>query len=301
MESSPVMCNDGNCIDLSKKCDIINDCFDSSDEHFCSLLSMKHYGQNYNPFMADIGFDEDSKIVPAAVNISIDLMKITGIKEIEMKFEMKFNLLVDWIDSRLTWMNLLTNKSLNLLFDDEIAKMWVPTLVFRNTEQEVKTTADNDSMILIDKVSSFKTDLFDLYETAYYSGSQNPISYSRKYTQEFLCQFELKKYPFDTQTCQIVLSPRDKETNFVRLIPVNVAYKGPVEMMTYSVIGYNIKEAKEGSVVVEIKLKRMVSRLILSTYLPSLCILIIAQVNLKILFCINKFKKNICILDNCLL
>ena len=134
-------------------------------------------------------------------------------------------------------------------------------------------------MILIDKVSDFTTDQSDLYETTYFPGSENPILYSRTYALDFLCQFELQKYPFDTQTCRIIIGPRNKELNFVKLIPNKVSYKGPIKMMTYRVMDYDIGESEQGSVIITIRLKRMVSQHILSTYLPSLCILIIAQVS----------------------
>ena len=208
----------------------------------------------------------------------MDLGKITGIIEIDMKFEVKFELFIDWFDKRLTWMHLLNNKSLNILIDDEISKIWTPTLVFKNTEQEEMTRFDNSSIILIEKATDFETDQSDLHETTYFPGSENPISYSRMYTTNFLCQFELQRYPFDTQTCEINIRPIKKELNFVKLIPSKLKYSGPKEMLTYSVIDYGIRESEHGSVVVTVKLKRMVSRHILSTYLPSLCILIIAQV-----------------------
>ena len=44
-------CSDGTCINISKKCDFANDCFDSSDEKICDLLSMNHYSDDYNPAM----------------------------------------------------------------------------------------------------------------------------------------------------------------------------------------------------------------------------------------------------------
>ena len=117
-----------------------------------------------------------------------------------MKIEVKFNLFMDWFDTRLTWMHLVEKTSLNYLFDGEISNIWVPTLVFRNTEQEVKTKTDNDSLILIDKVSDFTTDQSDLYETTYFPGSENPILYSRTYALEFLCQFELQRYPLSSSS-----------------------------------------------------------------------------------------------------
>ena len=185
---------------------------------------------------------------------------------------------MDWFDTRLTWMNLFENKSLNFLFDFEIFKIWTPTLVFTNTENEEKTRMDNDSMILIDKLSNFEVDESDLHETTYFPGSENPLAYSRIYSLDFLCSFELQRYPFDTQTCKIDIMPTNKDQNFVRLIPDKLEYSGPIKMLTYTVVDYSMGESEHGSVVVTLKLKRMVSRQILSTYLPSLCILIIAQV-----------------------
>ena len=81
-----------------------------------------------------------------------------------------------------------------------------------------------------------------------------------------------------------------KEAKFVKMIPIKLDYRGPVEMLTYSVVDYDIIESEappKGSLKVTIKLKRMVSRHLLSTYLPSLCILIIAQVFQLVFSCHN--------------
>ena len=103
-----------------------------------------------------------------------------------------------------------------------------------------KNTADNNSMIIIDSNGIFNTDDTDLEETAYYEGSKNPIIFSRSYNQEFICNFKLHKYPFDVQTCQILLSPTPKDKFFIKLIPTNVTYSGPIEMLTYTVKSYQI-------------------------------------------------------------
>ena len=81
-------CNDGTCTNVIQKCDFISDCFDSSDEYMCSILSMKHYPGSYSPFLADISFDEKAKIIPVTVNISMDSMKTIAIKEIDMKISL---------------------------------------------------------------------------------------------------------------------------------------------------------------------------------------------------------------------
>ena len=64
------------------------------------------------------------------------------------------------------------------------------------------------------------------------------------------------------------------------MIPNKLDYTGPVVMLTYYVVNYHMIESElpPKSLKVTIQLKRMVSQHLLSTYLPSLCILIIAQV-----------------------
>ena len=71
-----------------------------------------------------------------------------------------------------------------------------------------------------------------------------------------------------------------KEAKFVNMIPNKLDYMGPVEMLTYYVMNYHMIESElpPKSLKVTIQLKRMVSQHLFSTYLPSLCILIIAQV-----------------------
>ena len=52
------------------------------------------------------------------------------------------------------------------------------------------------SSIILD-LFSFEADL--IIQVAYYSGAENPVTYSRIFKNTFACVFDLKKYPFDTQ------------------------------------------------------------------------------------------------------
>ena len=194
-----------------------------------------------------------------------------------MKFTAKLNLSINWFDRRLTWMNLGENSGLNILQEDEISMIWIPDLVFTNTADDLKTVADNNSMILVEKLGDSTVERSDLEETAYHKGSESPLIFSRNYNQEFTCNFKLHKYPFDVQRCHIFLAPTAKDQFFTQLVPESLEYSGPVQMITYTVKKYTISRNDE-FVVVTIELKRLVSRHLLSTYLPSLCILVIAQV-----------------------
>ena len=198
----------------------------------------------------------------------------------------KLNLSIKWFDGRLTWMNLVKNSGLNILQEEEISMIWIPDLVFTNTADDLKTVADNNSMILVEKLGGSKVEESDLEETAYHKGSECPLVFSRNYNQKFACNFKLHKYPFDVQRCHIFLAPTAKDQFFTKLIPESLEYSGPVQMITYTVEKYTISR-KDEFVVITIELKRLVSRHLLSTYLPSLCILVIAQV---LIFCFVQYQ-----------
>ena len=44
----------------------------------------------------------------------------------------------------------------------------------------------------------------DLYNNHMFSGEENVLRLSRTFTTEFICNYELRDYPFDTQVCTMV-------------------------------------------------------------------------------------------------
>ena len=61
-----------------------------------------------------------------------------------------------------------------------------------------------------------------------------------------------------------------------------VNYFGPVKMTAYILRDYSIGYSASGSdIVVEFTLKRRIEQHLLTTFLPSLCILVCAQVTLS--------------------
>ena len=64
------------------------------------------------------------------VNISIDIMKILDIDEVEGVFEVSFQLHSTWVDERLIYTNLKNNSNLNSLTENEKQSIWTPDIVF---------------------------------------------------------------------------------------------------------------------------------------------------------------------------
>ena len=71
------------------------------------------------------------------VNVSIDVIEVIKIKEKTLKYSIKFYLNLEGFDSRLTWMDLHDSKSVNILDASQISSIWLPRLVFKNTEKRL--------------------------------------------------------------------------------------------------------------------------------------------------------------------
>jgi len=60
--------------------------------------------------------------------------------------------------------------------------------------------------------------MLDVIDNIYiFKGSVNPLTSSRTYNREMLCDYQLQYYPFDTQKCQMVLTIRKKQAYFLKL------------------------------------------------------------------------------------
>ena len=199
-----------------------------------------------------------------------------------MSFSAKFNLIAEWFDSRLTWNNLNDDKFLNIPDQEIIDKLWVPVITFDNTENKYETPMDKKARLLVEKKGNYTlAPINQAEEIAYYKGSQNNLQYSRDFFLRFQCRFELRKFPFDKQMCTIILKKPSKEDKFINYVPKNINYTGPLGMAEFVITKYELigkTEDNEGDVQVRLFMKRRISKHIMSTYLPSLCILIIAQV-----------------------
>ena len=191
-------CNDGQCIDIEKRCDQTSNCLDESDEDNCQMIYMK---DNYNKKIAPFIYDqENKKNIPVNVNISMAIRDVLKIKEVDHVFSLKFRFLMEWYDYRITYYNLKTSRSSNALSSDEAEKLWIPFVVFENTENNDATRGDKDTEVTITREGEFTQSTFDVIEEKnIFTGDQNRITFHQVYTKSFKCEYQLQLYPFDTQ------------------------------------------------------------------------------------------------------
>ena len=92
-------CNDGQCVNMTERCNQLPKCRDESDERNCEILVLK---DGYNKHVPPIN-SEDPLV---NVSISIDLLKLVDIEETDYSIEIQFEIMLKWKEIRATYNNL---------------------------------------------------------------------------------------------------------------------------------------------------------------------------------------------------
>ena len=68
--------------------------------------------------------------------VSIDLLKISDLDEVDSSISVKFKLILSWFENRLMYHNLKETSDENIIEDKTAEKMWIPPLKFANYEDK---------------------------------------------------------------------------------------------------------------------------------------------------------------------
>ena len=198
-------CDDGQCVTMEQRCDQIANCKDGSDEENCQVLvTRKGYNRKVPPFTVIF---IDNSIIPVQLNVSIDLLKIVNMVEENHKIDLQFQITLEWRESnRVVYHNLKPDTSLNALSESDVSRLWLPLVIYDNTDQKEVTrlgeygNGEWHTPISIMREGNFTRSGIDIVdETEIFEGSQNTISMQQVYSWEFQCKYTLQYYPFDTQ------------------------------------------------------------------------------------------------------
>jgi len=97
----------------------------------------------------------------------------------------------------------------NLIGSPEKETLWIPPLIFNNSETNTMLTmhreqGDPIANILIERQGTPQVaPPTVLDETLFYKGSENFVVYRTEYNLLLNCIYDFSLYPFDTQTCTI--------------------------------------------------------------------------------------------------
>ena len=196
-------CDDGQCIAMKERCNQVPDCQDESDEDSCHLVVLKN---NYNKNIPPIERSIDGSAVPAQVGISITLMKVVEIEEVDHSIHLQFQINMRWRENRVTYQNLKDKTSLNTLRDKDIEKLWLPLVIYDNTDQKESTrlgeygNGEWTTRVSVTREGDFlRSGMDEVDEAEIFAGKENTLLMTQTYTREFQCRYMLQRYPFDTQ------------------------------------------------------------------------------------------------------
>ena len=271
-ENFEYICRDGSCVNMTVRCDGVEDCDDKSDEMGC----MKVYtAPSYSKFISPPALNQESQ-PKMDVHLSVVVHSILSIKELDQLIYISYDLNMEWFDPRLEYHDIKPNIDLNVLSLREMESIWVPVLNFHNTRSHLKTQMDRNVITKIFPSENFtyeRADMSEVNNKYFFKGSENTIFMSRSYDTYFLCEYNMAYYPFDTQICTMDIALNVIQIPFCQLQVESLVYKGPTDLVQYFVrsrhmVLVNIDESK--GVRVYIVLGRRLLSNILTVYLPTI-------------------------------
>ena len=129
---------------------------------------------------------------------------MTDILEEEYAIKFQLEIALKWGEHRASFHNLKIDETLNVLSEEDIHSLWLPNVVYENTNQKLTTRLGYDfewkTHLLVERNSDgirSGPELID--EREIFKGSENNLVMLQTYTHAFQCSFRLVLYPFDTQ------------------------------------------------------------------------------------------------------
>ena len=200
-------CDDGQCIEMERRCDQVTgkepNCRDESDENGCQLIILKN---NYKKNIPPVGQADDGSPIPANVSISITLMKVVEIEERGHSIHLQFEIKLQWKENRVQYQNLKDKISLNALSNFDISKLWLPLVIYDNTDQKTSTrlveygNGEWMTRVNVKREGKFtRSGVEEVDEAEIFEGGENALKMTQTYTRQFQCKYRLRQYPFDNQ------------------------------------------------------------------------------------------------------
>ena len=178
-------------------------CEDQSDEQNCKVIVLQHgYNKKVPPLVTKGKKTEEKGILP--VRVDLTLQKVVDIEEDDYSISFKIMINLIWRENRVTYQNLKNDSANNMLTQEEINMLWLPLVIYWNTDQQETTRLGVEwewkTDVSVQKEGEpQRNSMTEIDEAEIFKGSENSLKMEQTYTHAFQCVFQLSKYPFDTQ------------------------------------------------------------------------------------------------------
>ena len=171
------------------------------------------------------------------MNVSMNIISFLEVDELGQTMKVVFEMGWTWFDARLKMVHLQRDQALNVLWKRNLKKIWFPEIRFENIDPSKENkgrhllyTILRDPNIIPNVLNPGTTNA-----TNEFNGSDHKIVRTEEYTYYWRCVYNLKWYPFDLQTCTMLMN-LPKHYSWVKLNPESIKYTGNKNELTeYSV------------------------------------------------------------------
>ena len=152
------------------------------------------------------------------VNISFNVQKILYIDEVENFIRMTLTLQKHWFNEHLTYQNLKENTN-NFIFKDDKETVWIPFIEFNSMENKNKCERTEKleflKIVPNEKFEHSQNDLSEKENAFLFEGADNLMIQEREFSCEFICEFDYKWYPFDSQVRTSTRTPHSQSLSWL--------------------------------------------------------------------------------------
>ena len=218
------------------------------------------------------------------VNMSVILVNILDIDIVGGLLRTRHVLDRQWFDPQLSYRNLNKDYKVNLISEEEAKNMWFPNTVFYNvpSDDDIIGFKFNQQHALVRNPDNMfsPVGVEEIDNMNMYAGDINKHYFRGEYTTVWMCEYNMKWYPFDTQECSMQYMIAKKYQDFATLVPENLSYTGPEDLTEYTVKGSmmcKVKIGKYDGVEVRVTLGRPLISNILIVFIPCIILLVICH------------------------
>lgn len=221
------------------------------------------------------------------VGIAVRVQAITSLNEVEQSFQARFQMTIGWKDYRLSYETLKPNRMDNILGHVVAEKLWIPPLYISSSRSDNSHISyGSRSTIAVSKESQHAiSGPQALHETYEFPGRSNTLLFMQTYDLEHICHFKLQYYPFDTQVCSINVTVLRIFENKVKLYfePSWMKYMGERYLHQFEMVSMKtVTDNNNKTVQVKLVLRRLLANHLVSTFFPTICLMVIGCVTLFI-------------------